>query len=67
MSLQKELLELEVAANQVSRLINAIDLMSIGLDQEDDSYADGFFAVCDYLIQADRTLRTQVKNCLKAL
>ncbi|NBI08510.1 hypothetical protein D1641_00550 [Colidextribacter sp. OB.20] len=67
MSLQQELLELETAANQVSRIINAIDLMSIGLDQEDDSHADGFFAVCDYLIQADRALREQVSRCMKAL
>lgn len=67
MSLQKELLELEATASQVSQLISAIELMSMGLDQEDGPYADGFFVVCGYLTQAGRALRTQVKNCLKAL
>ena len=46
MSLKKELLDLEITANQISRLINAVELMSTGLDLEDDPHAVGFFAVC---------------------
>ena len=60
-------LTLEITANQISRLINAVELMSTGLDLEDDPHADGFFAVCGYLVQTDQTLRKQVKNCLHAL
>lgn len=66
MSLQKELMELEATANQISRLINAVDLMATGLDLRDDPYADGFFAVNGYLIQASQTLREQVGRCMKA-
>ena len=67
MSLKKELLDLEITANQISRLINAVELMSTGLDLEDDPHADGFFAVCGYLVQTDQTRRKQVENCLHAL
>ena len=67
MSLQKELLELETTANQISRLINAVELMATGLDLGDDPYADGFFAVCGYLVQTGQALRKQVEACLHAL
>ena len=41
MSLKKELLELETTANQISRMVNAVELMAMGLDMRDDPYADG--------------------------
>lgn len=66
MSLQKELMELEATANQISRLINAMDLMATGLDLRGDPYADVFFAVNDCLVQAGQTLREQVSRCMKA-
>ena len=67
MSLKKELLELETTANQISRMVNAVELMAMGLDMRDDPYANGFFAVCGYLVQTGQTLRQQVENCLHAL
>ena len=67
MSLKKELLELETTANQISRMVNAVELMAMGLDMRDDPYADGFVAVCGYLVQTGQTLRQQVENCLHAL
>ena len=67
MSLKKELLELETTANQISRMVNAVELMAMGLDMRDDPYADGFFAVCGYLVQTGQPLRPQVENCLHAL
>ena len=48
-------------------MVNAVELMAMGLDMRDDPYADGFFAVCGYLVQTGQTLRQQVENCLHAL
>ena len=53
MSLREELLDLETAVYQVSKAV--------------DPYADGFSAICDYLLQADRNLREHMGICLKAM
>lgn len=67
MSLHEELLDLETAVYQVSKGINAVEAMTMGLSRTVDPYADGFGAICDYLLQADRDLREHMDNCLKAI
>ena len=67
MSLQKQLLDLDETVNQISRGINAVNLMSMGLDRRLDPCMDGFDAICDYLEDASQTLRNQLDACLKAM
>ena len=67
MSLREELLDLETAVYQVSRGINAVEAMTMGLNRTHTPYADGFGAICDYLLQADRKLREHMDSCLKAI
>lgn len=67
MSLQEELLELSEAAGQISRGVNAVALMSKGLNKTLDPFADGFGAISDYLITADRELRERLDACLNAM
>ena len=67
MSLREELLDLDIAVSQVSRGANAVAAMSRGLDRVDDPYADGFYAVSDYLTEAVQILRKQMDACLKAV
>ena len=67
MGLHEELLDLEAAVYQVSKGINAVEAMTMGLNRTLNPYADGFGAVCDYLLQADRTLQEHMDNCLKAI
>lgn len=67
MSLHEELLDLDTAVYQISKGINAVEAMTAGLNRTADPYADGFGAICDYLLQADRNLREHMDNCLKAI
>ena len=67
MSLREELLDLETAVYQVSKGINAVEAMTMGLHRAVDPYADGFSAICDYLLQADRNLREHMDICLRAM
>lgn len=67
MSLKEALLDLDTAAHNISKGVNAVQLMSQGLNRTLDPYADGFDALCDYLLEADEALRRQVDICLKAL
>ena len=64
MSLQEQLLDLDSTVNQISRGINAVTLMSTGLDRDLDPCIDGFDAICDYLTSASQTLQTQLNACL---
>ena len=64
MTLQERLLDLDVTVSQISREINAVAAMSRGLDRVDDPYADGFYAISDYLSDTSRTLREQLDLCL---
>ncbi len=67
MSLREELLDLDTAVYQVSKGISAVEAMTMGLDRTLTPYADGFGAICDYLLQADRELRKHMDACLKAI
>ncbi len=67
MTLREQLLDMDVMVNQISKGINAVVLMSEGLDRVRDPYADGFGVVCEYLTDAGRDLRNQVDACLGAV
>ena len=67
MSLREELLELETAVYRMSKGVNAVQLMSLGLNRAIDPYAEDFGALCDYLTEADSVLRKQMDACLKAV
>lgn len=67
MNLQELLLDLDMSVNKISRGINAVTLMSAGLDREMDPCVDGFDAICDYLFDISQTLRTQLDACLEAV
>lgn len=67
MTVQEQLLDLDVTVSQISREINAVSAMSKGLDRVDDPYADGFYAISDYLSNTSRTLREQLNLCLEAV
>ena len=58
---------MDVTVNQISKGIDAVTLMSMGLDQTLAPYADGFDVACDYLAGASRTLREQLDVCLSAV
>jgi len=67
MNIQEELLDLDAAVSQISRVANAVAAMSRGLDKVDDPYADGFFVICEYLEDAVQALRKQTDRCLQAV
>lgn len=67
MSLQKQLLDLDVTVNQISKGVSALVLMSQGLDQALEPCTDGFDVICGYLTDASRTLRAQTDACLSTL
>lgn len=67
MRLQEELLDLSDTVRRVSSGINAVQVMTMGLGRASDPYADGFGAICDYLLQADQDLQKHLEACLKAV
>jgi len=67
MSLREELLELDTAVRNFSQGVNALQVMSLGLFQALDPYADGFSALLSYMLDADREVRKYMDNCLKAI
>lgn len=60
------LLDLEVTANRINDGINAIGIMTMGLVQVRDPYADGFNVIWGYLVDAGRDFRNQLAACLNA-
>ena len=60
--MEESSLELEVIADRISGGVNAIGLMTIGLAQAHDPYADGFNVIWNYLVDAERDLQ----SCIKA-
>ena len=57
MTLQEQLLDLDMTVNRLSKGIHAVTLMSMGLNETRDLNLDGLDVVCDYLSDTDRTLR----------
>ncbi|RKI70502.1 hypothetical protein D7V91_02565 [bacterium 1xD42-67] len=66
MTNQEWLIELEGPVRRISGGINAIGIMTMGLAQAADPYADGFHAVWNYLVDAERDLQTQLTACQNA-
>ena len=56
-----------LAANHIHDGINAIGIMTMGLAQVRDPYADGFYFLSDYLTEAAQNLRKQTDRCLQAM
>ena len=52
MSLHEELLELDTAIHRLSQGVNAVGVMSLGLMQARDPYADGFDVVYGCMVEA---------------
>ena len=67
MSLHEKLIDLDTALCELSRNINAANVMSLGLAQAHDPYADGFTALSVHLIDADREVRKCLNDCLNAI
>lgn len=55
---QDFLLELEDPASRLHYGVNALRLMVSGLEQEEDPYADGLYALWCYLQEAEDALHT---------
>ena len=64
MTLQEQLLDLDVTVNRISRGIHAVFLISRGLDQAVGPDVDGLDAICEYLSDSDKILRKQLDCCL---
>lgn len=67
MSLHEKLIDLDTALCELSRNVNAAYVMSLGLSQACDPYADGFAALSIHLIDADREVRKRLNDCLNAI
>lgn len=67
MSLQKELIDLDTAVNRLSQSVNAMGIMTLGLAQAQDPYADGLDLLSSCMIDADRAVRAHLDACLKAI
>lgn len=63
MTYRELLVNLEEPISRISNGINAVGIMAMGLAQVHDPYADGFFAVWNYLDSADQELKSQVETC----
>lgn len=64
MELKEALLELENPVHRISDGINAVGLMTMGLAEARDPYADGFNAIWNFLVDAERDFQNQLQACL---
>ncbi|RKI67969.1 hypothetical protein D7V91_08680 [bacterium 1xD42-67] len=64
MSLREELIDLDTAVNRLSQGVNAVGLMSMGLLQARDPYADGLDLLYNCMAEADREVRLRLNACL---
>ncbi len=67
MSLHEELLDLDSAVTRLSQGVNALGLMTMGLDREAEPYADGFEVLFRYMLDVNREIRKYLDNCLRAI
>lgn len=65
MELKEALLALEEPAGRIKGGINALGVMTMGLAQARDPYAEGFNVIWSCLVDADQELRKQFALCLK--
>ena len=64
---QQALIHLKDAAGYIHDGINAVGIMSMGLAQAKDPYADGFNAIWNYLADAEVNFQKQLQACLNAV
>ncbi len=67
MSLWENLDNLEIAVQNVSQGINALEAMALGLGQAQDHYAGGLNALYVYLCEADREVHKHLDSCRSEL
>lgn len=67
MSLKIDMDNLEIAINEVSQGINAMELMAMGMLYGQESYADGLNALSAYLTDADREVHKCLAVCLDSI
>ena len=66
MEYRQALIHLKDAAGCIHDGINAVGIMSMGLAQAIDPYADGFNAIWNYLADAEVNFQKQLQACLNA-
>lgn len=59
-----QLYDLEEAIQHLSDGLDAIEVMVMGLEQEKDAHAGGFYAVWRYLNEAHQEVRRQLDVCI---
>ena len=67
MNLQDNLLELDAAVDRLSQGVNAVGLMSMGLVQTQNPYADSFCMLFHCMVEADKAVHTYLDACFKAV
>ena len=67
MDIQKNLLELEISAQRISDGVAAIRMMVLGLEDAGSEYTGAFYAVWDYLAEAEREFLKQLAACMEAV
>ncbi|NBI66437.1 hypothetical protein D1646_06340 [Pseudoflavonifractor sp. 60] len=67
MNLQDNLLELDAAVEKLSQGVNAVGLMSMGLVQTQNPYADSFCMLFNYMVEADRAVHAYLDACFEAM
>lgn len=65
MDMQKNLLELEEAAQRISDGLAAIRIMVIGLEGVGSEHTGAFHAIWDYLSDAEEEFQERLSDCLK--
>lgn len=66
MTYRKLLIDLEGPISRIRGGINAIGIMTLGLAQASDPYADGFNVVWNHLVDAERDFQRRLADCLDA-
>ncbi|MCI8303565.1 MAG: hypothetical protein HFF52_02950 [Lawsonibacter sp.] len=66
MTYQEFLVDMEEPIKRITDGINAVGIMTMGLAQVKDPYADGFYAIWNYLVDAEQDLQTQLTACQNA-
>ena len=54
MTYQEFLVDMEDPIKRITDGINAVGIMTMGLAQVKDPYADGFYAIWNYLVDAEQ-------------
>ncbi len=63
MTYQEAFIDLQDSAGRISDGINAIGIMTMGLAQVRDPYADGFNAIWNYLVDAEQDFQKRLAAC----